>query len=91
MSLVLVGHLETPIELALLRAAGALRLFNAYTGSPAAANQIAAILTSGGQLPFEPPTSGPDRLGRLPRHFPGAGYVRQAQDRQTLHQGPSAR
>jgi hypothetical protein len=60
MSLVLVGSVPSPIDLAILRAAGALRLINLLVRDPAQANKVASDAAAGDVIDMEPPTNNPD-------------------------------
>ena len=59
-SLVLVGNVPVGIDLAILRAAAALRLINALVRNPALANEIASRTAAGDDLEVEVPTNNPD-------------------------------
>jgi hypothetical protein len=59
-SLVLVGGVPSGIDLAVLRAAGALRLINLLTQNPALANEVASHAAAGRQIDIEAPTNNPD-------------------------------
>lgn len=59
-SLVLVGRVPSPIDLAILRAAGALRLINLPVRDPIQANKVASDAAAGDAIDMEPPTNNPD-------------------------------
>jgi hypothetical protein len=59
-SLVLVGRLPSAIDLAILRAAGALRLVNLLVQDPVRANMVASDAAAGAAIDMEPPTNNPD-------------------------------
>ncbi|WP_447965061.1 hypothetical protein [Nitrospira sp. Ecomares 2.1] len=59
-SLVLVATLPMMIDLALLRAAGALRLIHALVQNPSLANEVAGNAAAGNDIDIEAPTNNPD-------------------------------
>jgi hypothetical protein len=59
-SLVLVSRVPAPIDLAILRAAGALRLINLLVRDPVRANKVASDAAAGEAIDMEPPTNNPD-------------------------------
>ncbi len=60
LSLVLVGRVPSAIDLAILRAAGALRLINLLVRDPVRANKVASDAAAGDAIDIEPPTNNPD-------------------------------
>jgi hypothetical protein len=60
LSLVLVGAVPSRIDLAILRAAGALRLIHTLVQNPARANEVARHAAAGDDIGIEAPTNNPD-------------------------------
>lgn len=58
-SLVLIGAVPSEIDLAILRAAGALRLVHALVQDPAVANKLASRAAAGDDIDIEAPTNNP--------------------------------
>jgi hypothetical protein len=59
-SMVLVGDVPSAVDLAVIRAAGALRLINALVKDPGLANAVAARAAAGDDIGIDPPTNNPD-------------------------------
>ena len=59
-SLVLVGNVPLAIDVAILRAAGALQLINALVQNPVLANEVASRAAAGDDIDIEAPTNNPD-------------------------------
>jgi hypothetical protein len=55
-----VGEVPSRIDLVILRAAGALRLINAFVQNPALANEVASRAAAGDDIDIEEPTNNPD-------------------------------
>jgi hypothetical protein len=61
LSLVLIGDVQLRIGLALLRAAGALRLINALVRNPKLANELATYAAADDDIDMEPPANNPEK------------------------------
>ena len=59
-SFVLSGEVPLGHDLAILRAAGALRLIHALVQDPAQANELASVAAAGNDIAIEAPTNNPD-------------------------------
>jgi len=79
-SLVLVGEVPSEIDLAILRAAGALRLINLLTRDPELANEVAGHAAAGYDIGVDAPTNNPDgwaAYGELFRDLEAASLSHQ--------------